>query len=142
MRAVADTNVVVSGLLWPGPSRRILTLARTGQLELFTSPALLAELEDVLSRRKFSRRLDLAGVGLQDLVLGYAALARVVLPAKIPLIIAEDPDDDEVLACALAAHAAVIVSGDRHVLSLAEYQGIRIMRPAELLVEHDPGGAR
>jgi len=135
MRAVVDTNVVVSGLLWPGPSRRILELARTGQVELFTSPVLLAELEDVLSRKKFARRLDLAGVGLQDLVLGYATLAQVVLPAEVPLIIAEDPDDDEVLACALAAHAQVIVSGDRHLLGLAEYQGIRIVRPMELLVE-------
>jgi len=135
MRAVADTNVVVSGLLWPGPSRRTLALARTGQLELFTTPALLAELEDVLSRKKFTRRLDLAGVGHQDLVLGYAALAQVIRPAKIPPIIAEDPDDDEVLACALAAHAEVIVSGDRHLVSLGVYQGIRIVKPGELLIK-------
>jgi putative PIN family toxin of toxin-antitoxin system len=134
MRAVADTNVVVSGLLWPGPSRQVLTLARDGQIELFTSPTLLAELEDVLSRRKFTRRLDLAGVGRQDLILGYATLARVILPAEIPPVIAEDPDDDEVLACALAAHAEMIVSGDRHILSLAVFQGIRIVKPAELMV--------
>jgi putative PIN family toxin of toxin-antitoxin system len=132
MRAVADTNVVVSGLFWPGPPRRILDLARTGQVELFTSPTLLAELEDVLSRRKFIRRFELAGVGLQDLVQGYAALARVILPAEVPPIIAEDPDDDEVLACAMAARAEVIVSGDSHLLRLAEYQGIRIVRPMDL----------
>lgn len=132
MRAVADTNVVVSGLLWRGHPRRILDLVRTGQVDLFTSPALLAELEDVLSRRKFTRRMVLAGVELQDLVTGYAALARVILPARVPPIIAEDPDDDEVLACALAARAELIVSGDRHLLKLAEYQGIRIVRPVEL----------
>jgi uncharacterized protein len=135
MRAVADTNVVVSGLLWPGPPRQILDLARTGQAELFTSPTLLAELEDVLSRRKFIRRLELAGVGLQTLVQGYAALARVILPDEVPPIIVEDPDDDEVLACALAARAEVIVSGDSHLLRLAEYQGIRIVRPMELLAQ-------
>jgi putative PIN family toxin of toxin-antitoxin system len=135
MRAVADTNVVVSGLLWPGPPRRILNLAKTGRVELFTSPVLLAEIEDVLSRRKFIRRLELAGVELQDLVQGYAALARVILPAEVPPIIAEDPDDDEVLACALAARAEVIVSGDRHLLRLVEYQGIRIMRPMDLLAQ-------
>lgn len=100
MRAVTDTNVVVSGLLWPGHSRRILELARTGRVELFTTPALLAELEDVLARKKFTRRLNLAGVERQDLVLGYAALARVILPATVPSIITEDPDDDEVLAAA------------------------------------------
>jgi uncharacterized protein len=139
MRAVADTNVVVSGLLWPGPPRRILDLARTGQVELFTSPVLLAELEDVLSRRKFIRRLDLAGVAPQDLVQGYAALARVILPTEVPPIITEDPDDDEVLACARAARAEVIVSGDSHLLRLAEYQEIRIMRPMELLALWPPG---
>ncbi len=96
----------------------------------------------MLSRRKFARRLNLAGVERQDLVLGYAALARIVSPARIPAVITEDPDDDEVLACALAARAAVIVSGDRHVLSLAEYRGIRIMRPVEVLAGFDPGNER
>ena len=135
MRAVADTNVVVSGLLWPGHPRRILNLARAGQVEFFTSPVLLAELEDVLSRRKFIRRLELAGVGLQELIQGYATLARVILPPEVSPIIAEDPDDDEVLACALAARAEVIVSGDSHLLRLVEYQGIRIVRPTALLAQ-------
>lgn len=93
MRAVADTNVVVSGLLWSGPSRRFLDRARRGEVQLFTSPALLAELEDVLSRRKFRRRFELAQVEPQELILGYAALARVVLPAVIPPTVLEDQDD-------------------------------------------------
>ncbi len=54
MRVVADTNVVVSGLLWYGPSRRILDLARAGTLELFTSAELLGELRDVLGRPNFT----------------------------------------------------------------------------------------
>src|SRR5947199_8584940 len=113
MRAVADTNVVVSGLLWQGLPWRVLDLARTGKIELFASPALLVELEDVLGRRKFRRRLEQAGVNPGDLVVGYAALARVVLPIEKPVVIPEDPDDDEVLACALAARAEIIISGDR-----------------------------
>lgn len=68
----------------------------------------------------------------RDLVLGYAALARVILPAEMAPTIADDPDDDEVLACALSARADVIVSGDRHLLNLKEFQGIRILRAAEL----------
>lgn len=74
-------------------------------------------------------------MGVQDLVSGYAALARVILPAEVTPIILEDPDDDEVLACALAARAEVIVSGDRHLLNLADYQGIRIVRPVDLLAQ-------
>ncbi len=133
MRAVADTNVVISGLLWQGPSRRILDLARTGTLDLFTSPVLLIELEDVLGRRKFLRRLESAGVDPQDLVFGYAALARLVIPTEKPTVVLEDPDDDEVLACALSARAEVIISGDRHLRSLGSFRGIRIVMAAELL---------
>ena len=132
MRAVADTNVVVSGLLWQGPSRRVLDLARAGRLDLFTSPALLIELEDVLSRRKFHRRLESVGVEPRDLVLGYAALARVVLPVEKPVVILQDPDDDEVLACALAARAGIIISGDRHLRSLQSFRGIQILTAAQL----------
>jgi putative PIN family toxin of toxin-antitoxin system len=132
MRAVADTNVVVSGLLWQGPPRRVLDLARAGTLELFTSPALLVELEDVLGRRKFARRLQAAGVESRDLVLGYAALARVVVPTEKPAAIPEDPDDDEVLACALAARAEIIVSGDMHLRNLGTFRGIRVVTAAQL----------
>jgi putative PIN family toxin of toxin-antitoxin system len=133
MRAVADTNVVVSGLLWQGPSKRVLDWARGGRVELFTSPALLLELEEVLQRKKFARRLAAAGVVVNDLVLGYAALARVVRPPSIPLTVKADPDDDIVLACALKARADAVVSGDNHLLSLGEFQGIPIVAPARFL---------
>jgi putative PIN family toxin of toxin-antitoxin system len=133
MRAVADTNVVVSGLLWSGPSRRVLDRARAGAIDLFTSPELLSELEEVLSRRKFSQRLALAGVEPRELVLGYAALARVILPLEISPVIERDPDDDAVLACALTIRAEVIISGDRHLLDLKEHQGIRIVTASAFL---------
>jgi predicted nucleic acid-binding protein len=84
---------------------------------------LLIELEDVLGRRKFQRRLESAGVDPQDLVFGYAALARLVIPTEKPAVVLEDPDDDEVLACALSARAEVIVSGDRHLRVLEASAG-------------------
>ena len=89
MRVVADTNVVVSGLRWHGPSRQLLNLARQGTVELFTSGALLAELAEVIRRGKFRKRLAAAHIQPQDLVTGYAALATVVQPAgSLPLCFA------------------------------------------------------
>ena len=79
MRVVADTNIVVSGLMWRGNPRRILDAARAGDIQLFTTGTLLAELEDVLSRRKFADRLASAAVRPRDLVLGYAALCSGVI---------------------------------------------------------------
>jgi putative PIN family toxin of toxin-antitoxin system len=135
MRAVADTNIVVSGLLWQGAPRRVLDLARAGDIELFTSPALLLELEEVLLRAKFSRRLDAAGVSPKDLLLGYAALATVITPSPIEPAVKADPDDDEVLACAVAVHANAVISGDRHLLTLGEFQSIPVLTPARFLAE-------
>ncbi len=134
MRTVADTNIVVSGSLWQGPPRQVLDAARTSKIELFTTATLLAELEDVLQREKFANRLRLAGVEAQTLVMGYAALATIVVPENIdPPVIAADPDDDEVLACAIAANARVIVSGDSHLLDLEEYRGVPVLTARELI---------
>lgn len=132
MRVVADTNVVISGLLWRGSPRALLDKARTRELELFTSIALLAELEDVLRRPKLALRLASADVNSRDLVLGYAALATVVQPGTLP-VIADDPDDDAVLACAAAARADMIVTGDSYLLDQREYLGIAVVTAAELL---------
>jgi uncharacterized protein len=135
MRTVPDTNIVVSGLLWRGNPRRVLDAARDGIIEIFTSPALLEELEDVLNREKFAALLKAAGVTAQELVEGYAALATVVDAAPIEPVIIRDPDDDAVLACAIAAEAEIIDSGDDDLLSLKEHQNVRILTATELLTE-------
>ena len=139
MRVVADTNVVVSGLLWQGPSRQLLNAARQGTVELFTSGALLAELKEVLPREKFLKRLANAEVQPHDLVTGYAALATVVQPALIAPVVLRDPDDDAVIACALAAAAMNIVSGDADLLALKKSQEIEIVKVAEFMARMPQG---
>ena len=134
MRLVADTNVVVSGLLWKGPSRRLLDFARSGAVTLFTSPELLAELLDVLQRPKLERRLEQAGVSPWELVAGYGVLARLVTAPRRPAVVLEDPDDDRVLECAVACRAELVVSGDQHLLELSEHEGIPVL-PAREAVE-------
>ena len=134
-RTVPDTNIVISGLLWRGKPRQILDAARDGIIELCTSPVLLEELEDVLSREKFARRLAAANATVQDLVSGYRALATVIEAEPIEPVILVDPDDDAVLACALSADAEIIVSGDSDLLDLKEHKGIRILTATEFLAE-------
>ena len=133
MRLVADTNTVISGLLWHGAPRRLLDAARAGKVSLFTSAALLVELDDTLSRAKFAERLERAGVTRRVLVQGYATLAAVIKPAAIPPAVLADPDDDAVLACAVAAQAQAVASGDSHLLNLKTYQDIPILTVNELL---------
>ena len=62
----------------------------------------------------------------------YGVLAKVVRPKRIRRVVPNDPDDDAVIACALAARADLVVSGDKHLLGLGgQYEGIRIVAPAE-----------
>jgi putative PIN family toxin of toxin-antitoxin system len=135
MRVVADTNIVVSGLLWRGNPRLVLEAARDGLISLYTSGVLLDELEEVLIRDKFVVRLLTAGVRAHELVLGYGALAKVIEPGKIAPVVHADPDDDAVIACAISSQSEIIVSGDSHLLKLKQYMNIHIVTAAELITE-------
>lgn len=133
LRAVADTNVVVSALLWKGTPAALLRAAASGELALCTSAALLDELADALARDKFAARRAVSGLTVNALVHRYARLATQVLPAEISPAVPGDPDDDQVLACALAAGADLVISGDKRVRNLKHYHGIRIVDAAQAL---------
>ena len=112
---------------------QLLDAARAGKVELYTSPALLGELARVLRRRKFSTRVERLSASVDELIEGYGELAQFVRPAAISPVVLADPEDDHVLACALAAKADFIVSGDSHLLNLKTYQGIAIVGAVEAL---------
>jgi putative PIN family toxin of toxin-antitoxin system len=113
----------------------VFDAARGHLVTLLTSPALLAELEDVLQRPKFARRLGAANIAPQDLVIGFAALAEVLRPTPISPVVLSDPDDDDVLACALFGKVDRIVSGDSDLLKLGSYQNIPIVTAAQFIAE-------
>jgi hypothetical protein len=136
MRISADTNVVLSGLLWQGPPRRLIDLARERKVSLYTRVTLLAELAEVIARDKFAERVRAAGLSATKLVQDYERPAEVITPEPLPAPVSRDPDDDPALACALAAKAELIVSGDkRHLLVLGAYQGIPIRTVSATLDE-------
>lgn len=128
VRVVLDTNIIVSGILSAtGASRAILELARQGRVEIISSPVLLEELEDVLSR--FMSRS--AGAEIRNAI---EELTYLVKPEIIPAV-ARDPDDEHVPAAAIAGHAIYIVTRDRDLLTLGSHEDIRILEPAPALAE-------
>lgn len=133
MRIVADTNTVLSGLLWQGPPRQIIDHARAGAITLHTSLVLLAELAEVIGRGKFTQRIQSAQLSAASLVADYQRLAVLVDPQPLSAPVSRDPDDDHVLACALTANASLIVSGDRDLLELGTFRDIRILGARETL---------
>lgn len=133
MRVVLDTNVVIAGTLWQGPPRLLLEAALEQRIQLATSAALIGELAQVLRYPKLAGRLAAHGLSARAIVARYVLISDTYAPASISRTVSGDPDDDQVLACALGAQADLIVSGDSLLLDLKTYQGIPIVTPAEAL---------
>lgn len=126
MRLVLDTNVVASAVLWGGGPRLLLQAGRERRVRLFTSAALLSELTDILTRPKFDKKIAASRLTIDQLVDRYVMLAGLVRPAPMPRI-APDADDDVVIGTALAARSDLLVTGDKTLLSVEAYQGVRIV---------------
>ncbi len=129
MRIVFDTNVYISAFAAPGSKSSLaLWLAARRSFELVTSPAILAELLGKLAAPKFG----FAPAKLESAERDVREIARVVEP-DIELSVLADEPDNRILECAVAAGASAIVTGDRELLALKNYEGIGIMTVAELL---------
>jgi len=133
VRIVVDTNIIVSAFLWGGTPRRVLDAVEARHLELFTSRALIAELEDVLVREKFATQLGRTRFTSAFLLARYTQLATLITSTDIVVPDLRDPEDVHVLACALAARAEVIVSGDNDLRVLGNYRGIPVLSAVDCL---------
>jgi putative PIN family toxin of toxin-antitoxin system len=129
LRVTADTNILISALIFPGGKPfQLLELAREGKINLTVSEAILDEMAGVLAR-KFNWQPEEIAAGRKWIT----EMARTVKPAVRLDIIKEDPPDNRILECASAAGSDYIVSGDKDLLRLGRYDSIRIVRVAEFL---------
>jgi putative PIN family toxin of toxin-antitoxin system len=129
IKAVADTNVYISAILFGGKSEKIRKLAREGKAEILISEFILAEIAGVL-KRKFNW-LDWQ---ISEVIKDTMAITTLITPAVTLSVIKEDEPDNRVLECAVEGQASYIVSGDEHHLQpLKEYEGITILSPMQFL---------
>lgn len=137
IRAVLDTNVVVSSFLQPGGIPGQLRRAwQKSSFELALSEPLLREIAEVLARPVIRRVLKVEPEEIERFLLLIAETS--VWPQgelNVVPVVAADPDDDIVLATALATGADVLVSGDGHLLRMGFYRDIPILTPRQFLDE-------
>ncbi len=127
MKAIFDTNVLLAAFLTEGVCEKLLARARKRQFTLITCPFILHEFERILAR-KFSATKQEKETAL---ALIAEAACDIVHPSKIPSGACRDSDDDNVLACAVEASAEYLVTGDRDLLHLKTFKGIRIVTPRD-----------
>lgn len=133
MNLVLDTNVIFSAILWRGTAHRfLLSASEQPDAHLFSSMPLVLELEEVLNRPESVTRLSLLNISADKVLADYLMTVTLVDPADITAT-CRDADDDAVLACALAAKADMIVTGDKDLLVLHPFQNIAILSPADAL---------
>ena len=127
MNVVFDTNVLISALFWGGTPRRVVDLAVHQHIGSVTSIEILQELQSVLSEDFQVPPAKLKDI-LRDII-SYSNLVKVK-PLHIKI---RDLDDLKVIACAVAAKADYIVTGDKDLLILRQFRSIQIVTPAEFL---------
>ena len=141
MRIVLDANVLISGLISPrGSPARILNLWKQERFDLVVSEPILEELERVIHYPRIQKRYQLPEERIEQflrLIAGEAILAK---PSSEISVTEKDPADNRYLECAVAGDASYIISGDKHLLQVEEYQGIVILNPTGFLAAVAAGG--
>ena len=133
MRIVVDTNVIVSGALrTSGPPADTLATKESDEVIWITSELLLTEVQRVLARPHIRGRLKWDDARIAQFTDLMRRQSVVVVPSD-RIDISRDPDDNRVLEAAVAGEADYIVTGDRDLLELGSYEGIRIVTPADFV---------
>ena len=134
----AASNIYISALNFGGNPDKLFDLARSGDMEIHMSDDILGEVLRVL-RDKFrwsDEALALAKDSIGD-------FTKTIQPEEAVQIVTADTTDNKVLECALAGKSDYVVSGDKHLLDVGQYQGVKIITPADFLqIGKQPGQLR
>jgi putative PIN family toxin of toxin-antitoxin system len=131
MKIVFDTNVLISALITTGKPKELFNKAAQGQIKLIISKSILKEFSQVAENpriRKYANEEDV--IGFVRVINRVAKIVNVTSQFKA---VKEDPDDDIVVRTAFDGKANYIVTGDKHLLSLGTFRGIKILTADEML---------
>lgn len=125
---VLDTNVYISATLFGGNPRKVLQLARKRAIQNFTSLDTLIEISN-----KFHQKFKFQEEDVSKILKGISRLTTIVKPKIKLTVVKTDPSDNKILACAHAANANYIITGDSHLLNLKRFKATKIITPTDFL---------
>ncbi len=126
MNIILDTNVFISGIFFSGPPFQIINAWRNGKFGIVLSEDIFIEYQRV--SQELSKQFK--GVDISTFLDLLTINAIWVDAPELPFSVSADPDDDKFLACAM------IVSGDKHLLTVSGYRNIEIIKPSLFIAQH------
>ena len=126
-KVTLDTNIIISGLGFGGKPRKILHLILDDKIKAVTSPILLAELEDVITKKFQKLTYNIGPINKQ-----IKRKFKIVKP-KTSLLVVKDEPDNRVLEAAIEGNCKYIVTGDKELLRLKSYQNVKIVTADQFL---------
>jgi putative PIN family toxin of toxin-antitoxin system len=135
IRAVLDANVFVSALIRPeGPPGQILVeLLERESFRLILSIGIVDEVRRTLADPRVTRYVRLTSREIEAWLASLQSVAELVEGRRSVRVVASDPDDDKYFVAAVEGDADVVVSGDKHVLEVKEFERIRVLTPRAFL---------
>jgi putative PIN family toxin of toxin-antitoxin system len=134
MRIILDTNVFISGIFFTGPPSQILKAWEKQSLKIVLCQQILDEYQQVAEELS-SKYPSVDITPIIELLL-LSIYGQFIDTTGVDISICEDPDDDKFIECAIAGKCKIIVSGDAHLLKLAEYKGVKIVKPRHFIEEY------
>ncbi len=135
LRVVVDTNVLISGLLGirNSPSSRILNAIRAQKIILVSSPLIIQEIGEVINRKRIIKLTKMNPKERIDFIGKLIERSDITEGKQLSEIVGRDIQDDKFLACGIEGKADYIITGDRDLLVLKKYQGLKIVTPREFI---------
>ena len=124
-----DTNIVIPALLFPGRSPLLcVSMARNERIQSVTCQEILDEFSE-----KLIVKFTLSEEKTEEIIEEVCQFSRIVRINQELALVSADPDDDMIIECAIVGKATHIITGDKHLLSLVQYQNIQIVKAKDFL---------
>jgi len=133
MKITVDTNVLISATFWYGDSYRVIEAVEQKKISLILSEDIIEEYRGVLGYEEIKEKIRNTNLATKQSVQKIVSLARIVIPTRKINVVHDDPDDNRIIECAVAGNVNYLITQDRHLLKLKEFEGIKILTPHDFL---------
>ncbi|MFH1290930.1 MAG: putative toxin-antitoxin system toxin component, PIN family [Nanoarchaeota archaeon] len=133
MKVTLDTNILLSATFWEGDPFKIIEKIEDGEIELVLSEEIIEEFSEVLEYKEIQDKIISKNLEIKWAVEEIVALSKIVDPQRKINIVKDDEDDNKIIECALEGICDYIITRDKHLLKLKEFEGIKIVAPEDFM---------